>query len=92
MIHYWHDVSPGPHPPEEITAVVEIPFGSRNKYELDKKTGLMKLDRKRDQRIQDCSQHVKRILYLRPFARELAARDIHELVQHLNADHAARGQ
>jgi len=45
MIHYWHDVSPGPHPPEEITAVIEIPFGSRNKYELDKKTGLMKLDR-----------------------------------------------
>ena len=45
MIHYWHDVSPGPHPPEEITAVIEIPSGSRNKYELDKKTGLMKLDR-----------------------------------------------
>src|SRR4029079_10036491 len=34
-----------PNPPEEITAVVEIPFGSRNKYELDKKTGIMKLDR-----------------------------------------------
>src|ERR1043166_9758515 len=45
MIHYWHDVSPGPHPPEEITAVGEIPFGSRNNDELDKKTGLMKLDR-----------------------------------------------
>jgi inorganic pyrophosphatase len=45
MIHYWHDLEPGPHPPEEITAVIEIPFGSRNKYELDKKTGLMKLDR-----------------------------------------------
>src|SRR3954463_7064810 len=45
MIHYWHDLPPGPHPPEEITAVIEIPFGSRNKYELDKKSGLMKLDR-----------------------------------------------
>src|SRR6266567_50085 len=45
MIHYWHDLPPGPHPPEEITAVIEIPFGSRNKYELDKKTGIMKLDR-----------------------------------------------
>ena len=45
MIHYWHDLPPGPHPPEEVTAVIEIPFGSRNKYELDKKTGIMKLDR-----------------------------------------------
>jgi inorganic pyrophosphatase len=45
MIHYWHDLPPGPHPPEVVTAVVEIPFGSRNKYELDKKTGIMKLDR-----------------------------------------------
>src|SRR3982750_1567884 len=32
-------------PPEEGTAVIEMPFGSRNKYELDKATGLMKLDR-----------------------------------------------
>jgi inorganic pyrophosphatase len=31
MIHYWHDLPPGPHPPEEVTAVIEIPFGSRNK-------------------------------------------------------------
>jgi inorganic pyrophosphatase len=45
MIHFWHDLAPGPHPPEEVTAVIEIPFGSRNKYELDKKTGMMKLDR-----------------------------------------------
>ncbi len=45
MINLWHDLSPGRHPPEEVTAVVEIPFGSRNKYELDKTTGLMKLDR-----------------------------------------------
>ena len=45
MIHYWHDLPPGPHPPEEITAIIEIPSGSRNKYELDKKTGIMKLDR-----------------------------------------------
>jgi inorganic pyrophosphatase len=45
VIHFWHDLPPGPHPPEEITAVIEIPFGSRNKYELDKKTGIIKLDR-----------------------------------------------
>jgi inorganic pyrophosphatase len=45
MIHPWHDLLPGPQPPEQITAVVEIPTGSRNKYELDKATGLFKLDR-----------------------------------------------
>ena len=45
MIHLWRDLSPGRHPPEEVTAVIEIPFGTRNKYELDKETGLMKLDR-----------------------------------------------
>src|SRR3954465_13623063 len=45
MIHLWRDLSPGRNPPEEVTAVIEIPSGSRNKYELDKATGLMKLDR-----------------------------------------------
>jgi len=45
MIHPWHDLSPGPRIPDQITAVVEIPSGSRNKYELDKDTGLFKLDR-----------------------------------------------
>jgi len=45
MLNLWRDLPPGRHPPEEVTAIVEIPFGSRNKYELDKATGLMKLDR-----------------------------------------------
>ncbi|HKG94771.1 MAG TPA: inorganic diphosphatase [Gemmatimonadaceae bacterium] len=45
MIHMWRDIPPGPHPPEEVTAVIEIPAKSRNKYELDKDTGLLKLDR-----------------------------------------------
>ena len=45
MIHLWRDLSPGRNPPEEVTAVVEIPFGSRNKYELDKATGLLRVDR-----------------------------------------------
>lgn len=45
MIHPWHDLQPGPNAPEQITAVIEIPSGSRNKYELDKKTGLFHLDR-----------------------------------------------
>ena len=45
MINLWHDLSPGPHAPEQVTAVIEIPMGSRNKYELDKETGLLRLDR-----------------------------------------------
>jgi inorganic pyrophosphatase len=45
MSNLWHDIPPGPHPPEQVTAVIEIPSGSRNKYELDKTTGLLRLDR-----------------------------------------------
>ena len=46
MLHNpWHDIAPGPTPPEQVTAIVEIPSGSRNKYELDKDTGHFKLDR-----------------------------------------------
>ena len=41
--HAWHDVDPGV--PSAFTAVVEIPLGSSNKYELDKVSGLLKLDR-----------------------------------------------
>ncbi len=45
MRNFWHDLSPGPIAPEQGTAVIEIPSGSRNKYELDKTTGLLRLDR-----------------------------------------------
>jgi inorganic pyrophosphatase len=45
MIHMWRDIAPGRTPPHEVTAVIEIPAKSRNKYELDKDTGLLKLDR-----------------------------------------------
>jgi inorganic pyrophosphatase len=45
VIHPWRDIPPGPQPPEVITAIIEIPRGSRNKYELDKDTGFMRLDR-----------------------------------------------
>ena len=45
MINAWHDLPAGPRPPDHVTAVVEIPRGSRNKYELDKVTGLLRLDR-----------------------------------------------
>lgn len=45
MSHPWHDVSPGERLPGEFVAVIEIPMGSNVKYELDKKTGLLRLDR-----------------------------------------------
>jgi inorganic pyrophosphatase len=38
-------VTPGMHLPQEFTAIVEIPMGSSVKYELDKETGLLRLDR-----------------------------------------------
>lgn len=45
MTHAWHDVTPGENLPREFTAVIEIPKGSNIKYELDKGTGLLKVDR-----------------------------------------------
>ena len=45
MIHLWRDLPPGPNAPELVTAVIEIPAKSRNKYERDKESGLLKLDR-----------------------------------------------
>jgi len=45
MIHPWHDVSPGNHLPQQFQSVIEIPFGSSVKYELDKQSGLIRLDR-----------------------------------------------
>jgi inorganic pyrophosphatase len=45
MIHPWHDVTPGENIPLEFQTVIEIPFGSSVKYELDKESGLIKLDR-----------------------------------------------
>ena len=41
---YSH-VPPGTDKPNVVNAIIEIPKGSRNKYEIDKKTGLMRLDR-----------------------------------------------
>src|SRR5687767_15964734 len=45
MIHPWHDVTPGEDMPQEFQTIIEIPFGSSVKYELDKTSGLIKLDR-----------------------------------------------
>lgn len=41
----WHDVTIGKNAPEEFTTIIEIPKGSHNKYEIDKETGLIALDR-----------------------------------------------
>jgi inorganic pyrophosphatase len=43
--HPWHGVSFGEHAPRVVNAVIEIPQGTRAKYEIDKETGLLKLDR-----------------------------------------------
>jgi len=45
MTHAWHDIAPGDKVPLEFNTVIEIPFGSSVKYELDKQSGLIKLDR-----------------------------------------------
>jgi inorganic pyrophosphatase len=45
MINPWHDVTPGENIPQEFSAIIEIPFGSSVKYEMDKNSGLIKLDR-----------------------------------------------
>lgn len=45
VIHPWHDLPVGKQVPHEVTAIIEIPNGSRNKYELDKASGLFRLDR-----------------------------------------------
>ncbi|KAE9595847.1 putative inorganic diphosphatase [Lupinus albus] len=43
--HPWHDLEIGPGAPHIFNVVVEISKGSKVKYELDKKTGLIKVDR-----------------------------------------------
>jgi inorganic pyrophosphatase len=44
-MHPWHDVSPGKELPRDFQALIEIPLGSNVKYELDKTTGLLRVDR-----------------------------------------------
>ena len=44
-MNLWHDLSLGDETPEVVSIVVEIPKGSNVKYELDKDTGLISLDR-----------------------------------------------
>jgi inorganic pyrophosphatase len=45
MAHPWHDITPGENLPTEFLSVIEIPIGSKVKYELDKETGLLRVDR-----------------------------------------------
>lgn len=45
VLHPWHGVHYGEGAPRTVTAVIEIPQGSRCKFEIDKPSGLLKLDR-----------------------------------------------
>lgn len=44
-MNYWHEVTLGKNAPAEFNTIIEIPKGSYNKYEVDKETGLIALDR-----------------------------------------------
>lgn len=44
-INLWHGLPPGPQVPDIVYCIVEIPKGSRNKYEYSKTAGVIKLDR-----------------------------------------------
>lgn len=45
MSNIWHDMNPKRIQPEDFIAVIEITKGSKKKYELDKETGMIILDR-----------------------------------------------
>ena len=45
VLHPWHGAEFGYDAPEQVNALIEIPKGSSCKYEIDKQTGLLKLDR-----------------------------------------------
>lgn len=45
VLHPWHGAHYGDNAPQTVKALIEIPQGSRTKYEIDKETGLLKLDR-----------------------------------------------
>lgn len=44
-MNLWHDTPLGDTVPDEINVIIEIPRGSNNKYEIDKETGLIALNR-----------------------------------------------
>ena len=45
VLHPWHGVSYGDQAPRFVNAIIEIPQGSHAKYEIDKPSGLLKMDR-----------------------------------------------
>jgi inorganic pyrophosphatase len=45
MAHLWHGIQTGADPPKDINVLIEIPSGSKCKYELDKIAGLIRVDR-----------------------------------------------
>jgi inorganic pyrophosphatase len=45
VLHPWHGAHYGKGVPEKVNALIEIPQGSRTKYEIDKETGLLIMDR-----------------------------------------------
>jgi len=45
VLHPWHGAEHGEEAPNIVNALIEIPQGSKTKYEIDKKSGLLKLDR-----------------------------------------------
>mgnify|MGYP000056548655 CR=1 FL=1 len=44
-MNIWHDIDPAMIRPENFSALIEIPKGGKCKYELDKRTGILRLDR-----------------------------------------------
>jgi inorganic pyrophosphatase len=44
-MHPWHQVEVGDQPPRLVNSIIEVPKGSKAKYELDKKSGLIRMDR-----------------------------------------------
>ena len=44
-MHPWHDIDPGNDAPAFVKSIIEIPKGSKGKYEMDKNSGLLRLDR-----------------------------------------------
>ena len=45
MSHPWHDIEVGPDAPDVFNSIIEIPQGCKVKYELDKKSGMLRVDR-----------------------------------------------
>lgn len=44
-MNLWHDIALGENPAQSFNCIIEIPKGSHNKYEIDKETGMIALDR-----------------------------------------------